>query len=86
MDVKFKIVGTNELTSHLMGKEASLTQSHQKQEYGLMRQLEIEGKKYLLDEKSVDFLPSFVLIHGLLSDDEENVGRVALEFIPQNEK
>jgi hypothetical protein len=86
MDVKFKIVGTNELTSHLMGKEASLTQSHQKQEHGLMRQLEIEGKKYLLDEKSVDFLPSFVLIHGLLSDDEENVGRVALEFIPQNEK
>ena len=86
MDVKFKVVGANDLTSHLMGKEASLTQSYQKQEHGLMRELEIEGKKYLLDEKSVDFLPSFVLIHGLLSDDEENVGRVALEFIPQNEK
>tara|TARA_R100000152_G_C6780517_1_gene213417 strand:- start:336 stop:1061 length:726 start_codon:yes stop_codon:yes gene_type:complete len=86
MNAKFKVVGTNQSTNHLIGKEASLTQSYQKKEHGLLRELMIEDKKYLLDEKSVDFLPSFVLIHGLLSDDKENVGRVALEFTPQNEK
>jgi hypothetical protein len=42
--------------------------------------------KYFFDEKSVDFLPSCVVVNGFLSDDKENVGRVALEFIPQNEK
>ena len=83
MSVKFKVVGTNKTTEHLLGKEGSLTQSYQKHGQGLLRELLFEDKKYLLDEKSVDFLPSFVLIHGLLSDNEKNVGRVALEFIPQ---
>ena len=33
-------------------------------------------------KKSVDFLVDRVLIHGYLSDDKENVGKIALEFQP----
>ena len=51
-----------------------------------MRELTFGEKKYFFDEKSVDFLAQCVVVNGLLSDDKENVGRVALEFIPQNEK
>ena len=89
MDAKFKVVGANKTTEHLMGKEASLKQTYSKpatNEQGLMRELLFEGETYLLDEKSIDFLPQCVLIHGLLSDNKKNVGKVALEFTPQNEK
>jgi hypothetical protein len=48
-----------------------------------VRELFFKNDRYILDEKSVDFLPDCVLIHGMLSDDKENVGRVALEFKPQ---
>ena len=88
MNAKFKVVGANKTTEHLMGKEASLKQSYSKPAtgHGLMRELLFDDEIYLFDEKSVDFLPQCVLVHGLLSDNKENVGKVALEFTPQNEK
>ena len=82
MKAQFKVVGTNQATEHLMGETASLTQTF----VGSMRELAFGEKKYLFDEKSVDFLSQCVVVNGLLSDNKENVGRIALEFIPQNEK
>lgn len=82
MKAQFKVVGTNQATEHLIGETASLTQTF----IGSVRELTFGEKKYLFDEKSVDFLPQCVLINGFLSDNEQNVGRIALEFIPQNEK
>ena len=82
MNAKFKVVGTNKTTEYLMGQKASLTESYANS----VKELSFDGKKYLFDEKSVDFLSDSVLIHGFLSDNQQNVGRIALEFIPQNEK
>ena len=82
MSVIFKVVGTNKTTEHLMGKEASLGHTRKGPRH-VVRELFFKNDRYILDEKSVDFLPDCVLIHGMLSDDKENVGRVALEFKPQ---
>ena len=81
MKIKFKVVGTNKATEHLVGKDAFL-KSTRKVKHGLLREITIDEKIYLLDEKSVDFLVDRVLIHGHLSDDKENVGKIALEFQP----
>ena len=85
MSAKFKVVGTNKTTDHLMGEEANLG-IIRKNPHSLIKELLFKDGIYLLDEKSIDFLPDRVLIHGFLSDNKENVGKVALEFIPQNEK
>ena len=82
MSVIFKVVGTNKTTEHLMGKEASLGHTRKGPRH-VVRELLFGDQRYILDEKSIDFLPNCVLIHGMLSDDKENVGRVALEFKPQ---
>jgi hypothetical protein len=82
MSVIFKVVGANKTTEHLMGKEAAM-ESVRKGLRSKIREMIIENQTYLFDEKSVDFLPDRVLIHGLLSDDKENVGRIAFEFKPQ---
>ena len=84
MSAKFKVVGTNSATKHLMGQEACLGITR-KNPHSSTKELLFEDEIYLLDEKTVDFLPDRVLIHGFLSDNKQNVGRVALEFIPQNE-
>ena len=85
MSVIFKVVGTNKTTEHLMGKEASLGYTR-KGPRCVVRELLFEDQRYILDEKSIDFLSDHVLIHGLLSDDKENVGRIALKFEPQKIK
>jgi hypothetical protein len=82
MSVIFKVVGANKTTEHLMGKEALLGYTRKGPRH-VVRELLFGDERYILDEKSVDFLPDCVLIHGLLSDDKENVGRVALKFEPQ---
>ena len=82
MSVIFKVVGANKTTEHLMGKEALLGYTRKGPRH-VVRELFFGDERYILDEKSVDFLPDCVLIHGLLSDDKENVGRVALKFEPQ---
>jgi len=82
MSVIFKVVAANKTTEHLMGEEASLGYTRKGPRH-VIRELLFNKERYILDEKSIDFLPDRVLIHGLLSDDKENVGRIALEFKPQ---
>jgi hypothetical protein len=82
MSVIFKVVGANKTTEHLMGKEALLRYTRKGPRH-VVREFLFGDERYILDEKSIDFLPNCVLIHGMLSDDKENVGRVALEFKPQ---
>lgn len=81
MTIKFKVVGTNKTTEYLVGKDAFL-KSTRKVEHGLLREITIDEKIYLLDEKGVDFLSESVLLNGLISDNENNVGNISLEFIP----
>jgi len=81
MTIKFKVVGTNKATQHLVGKEAFL-KSTRKVKHGLLREIAIEEKIYFLDEKGVDFLSESVLLNGLISDNENNVGNISLQFIP----
>lgn len=84
MSAKFEVVGVNGATEHLMGKEGVLRNTHQ--EHGsLLREIILNDEVHLLDEKSVDFLPSCVLIHGYLSDNKKKAGRIVLKFIPQDE-
>jgi len=82
MSVTFKVVGSNKTTEHLIGKEAEMGHTR-KGPSTTLRELFFDDKKYLFDEKSVDFLPNCVLIHGFLSDDKENVGKIALQFQPK---
>lgn len=81
MSVIFKVVGANKTTEHLMGKKSEMG-FVRKGQRTIIRELFFDNKKYLFDEKSVDFLADRVLIHGYLSDDKENVGKIALEFQP----
>ena len=81
MTVKFKVVGANKVTNHLMGKEAFL-RSTRRVKHGLLREIAIDEEIYLLDEKGVDFLSESVLLNGLISDNENNVGNISLQFIP----
>ena len=81
MKIKFKVVGTNKATEHLVGKDAFL-KSTRKVKHGLLREITIDEKIYLLDEKRVDFLSESVLLNGLISDNENNVGNISLQFIP----
>ena len=81
MSVIFKVVGANKTTEHLMGKKSEMGLVR-KGSRTIIRELFFDNKKYLFDEKSVDFLIDRVLIHGYLSDDKENVGKIALEFQP----
>ena len=81
MTVKFKVVGSNKTTEHLMGKELFLGKT-QRIPNGLMREFNDGEKTYLLEEKGVDFMSESVLLHGLLSDKESYVANISLQFIP----
>ena len=81
MTIKFKVVGTNKATEHLVGKDAFL-RSTRKVKHGLLREIAIDEEIYLLDEKRVDFLSESVLLNGLISDNKNNVGNISLQFIP----
>lgn len=81
MTIKFKVVGTNKATEHLVGKDAFL-RSTRKVKHGLLREIAIDEEIYLLDEKGVDFLSESVLLNGLISDNKNNVGNISLQFIP----
>jgi hypothetical protein len=81
MTIKFKVVGTNKTTDHLMGKDLLLCGT-EKIKHGLLRKFSDGEDIYLLDEKGIDFLPNAVTIYGHLSDNKQNVGNISLEFIP----
>jgi|TARA_R100001129_G_scaffold11355_1_gene7456 hypothetical protein len=85
MKVKFKVVGANPATEHLRDKEGLMVKTYMNGPTAI-RELLFGDDTYLLDQKTVDFLPDCVLINGFLSDNKENVGRVALKFIPQHEE
>ena len=72
---------SNKVTEYLMGKELLLGKT-QRVPHGLMREFNDGEKTYLLDEKGVDFMSEAVLLHGLISDNENNVGNISLQFIP----
>jgi len=79
MNGSIKIIGTNEITRHLQDqvfKKCTL-QSDSK-----LHSLFLDNKKYLLDIKEICFNCNFVLIYGVISDDEAFVGNIALEFYP----
>jgi hypothetical protein len=81
MTIKFKVVGTNKATAHLMGREL-LLRGTKKIKHGLLREFSDGEDTYLLDEKGIDFLSKAVMIYGHLSDNKQNVGNISLKFIP----
>lgn len=81
MTIKFKVVGANKTTAHLMGKNL-LLRGTKKIKHGLLREFSDGEDTYLLDEKGIDFLSKAVIIYGHLSDNKQNVGNISLEFIP----
>ena len=81
MTIKFKVVGANKTTAHLMGKDL-LLRGTKKIKHGLLREFSYGEDTYLLDEKGIDFLSKAVIIYGHLSDNKQNVGNISLEFIP----
>ena len=84
MKAKFKVVGANKTTQHLMNKEGWMTKSYQ-QDGTILREIVFDNKIHLFDEKNVDFLSHSVVTCGWLSDETSKVGRIALKFIPENE-
>ena len=85
MKVKFKVVGANDATEHLRDKEGIIVKTYFNGSTAI-REIVFDDNTYLFDQKTVDFLPDCVLVNGFLSDNKENVGRVALKFIPQHEE
>ena len=81
MTIKFKVIGANKTTAHLMGKDL-LLRGTKKIKHGLLREFSDGEDTYLLDEKGIDFLSKAVIIYGHLSDNKQNVGNISLEFIP----
>ena len=84
MKAKFKVVGANKTTKHLMNEEGFMTKTYRKNGTTI-REILLDDKIHLFDEKSVDFLAHSVVTCGWLSDETSKVGRIALKFIPENE-
>ena len=84
MKAKFKVIGTNGATEHLMDSDGLLIKTYNPAGCTI-REILFEGESYFFDEKSVDFLPNAVVISGWLSNEKSIVGRVALKFIPEND-
>ena len=84
MKAKFKVIGTNGATEHLMDSDGLLIKTYNPAGCTI-REILFEGESYFFDEKSVDFLPNAVVISGWLSNGKSKVGRVALKFIPEND-
>ena len=80
MKGSIKIIGTNDITKHLQDQifEDCVLQSG-----GKIHSLFLNDKKYLLDIKESHFNHDFILIYGIISDDAEFVGNIALQFYPE---
>ena len=85
MRAKFKVVGANNSTKHLMEEEGALIKTYHRDGVTI-REILFNDKIHLFDEKNVDFLPDAVVACGWLSDNKSKVGRIALKFIPENEQ
>ena len=84
MKAKFKVIGTNGATEHLMDSDGLLIKTYNPAGCTI-REILFEGESYFFDEKSVDFLPNAVGLSDWLSNEKSKVGRVALKFIPEND-
>jgi len=74
-----KIIGTNDATKLLMGlefKDSSLLHN------GKLHTCLLNGRGYLLDIKQTTNYDTHLMIHGMISDDENFAGNIALEFYP----
>ena len=80
MKGSIKIVGTNDITKHFQNLifENCVLQSE-----GKIHSLFLNDKKYLLDIKESRFHHDYILIYGIISDDVEFVGNIALRFYPE---
>jgi hypothetical protein len=74
-----KIVGTNSITKHLQNQTFDNSSLESK---GKIHDFYLNDKKYLLDIKENYFHSDFILILGMISDDIDFVGNIALEFYP----
>jgi hypothetical protein len=74
-----KIVGTNSITKHLQDQTFDNSSLESK---GKIHNFYLNDKKYLLDIKESYFHADFILILGMISDDTDFVGNIALEFYP----
>ena len=84
MKAKFKVIGTNGATEHLMDSDGLLIKTYNPAG-STIREILFNGESHFFDEKSVDFLPNAVVLSGWLSNEKSKVGRVALKFIPEND-
>ena len=78
---QLKVVASNEIANHLVGKTAEYNGFVFRKDATITSVL-IDKKKYLLDIKDVEFLRDSVVINTLISNDEDFVGRVSLLFKP----
>lgn len=83
MNKTLKVVGTNDLSSHLQDKTATYEIiSVEAGSNPCVSQLIIDDKAYLFDGKRVTFHEDNCLIEGMISDDKSFVAAIALEFQP----
>ena len=74
-----KVVGTNSITEFLRNKTFDESYLASK---GPIHDLHLNSLKYLLDIKETHFHEDFLLVFGMISDDTDFVGNIALEFYP----
>lgn len=72
-----KIVGTNSTTKHLQN---ILFENSSLETKGKLHDLYLNNEKYLLDIKETYFHEKYLMVFGVISDDDKFVGNVALEF------
>ena len=86
MKVKFEVIAANAAMKHLMGKHGYLGETFDTSPPQTMREIFFDDNRHLLDEKKIEFNPNSVTIHGFLSNTKDKVGKVVLQFSPQNEE
>jgi len=83
MNKTLKVVGTNDVSSHLQDKTATYEIiSVEAGSNPCVSQLIIDDKAYLFDGKRVTLHEDHCLIEGMISDDSSFVASIALEFQP----
>ena len=75
-----KIIGTNPTTKSLQDKEF---ENCSIESLGKLHDLYLNEEKYLFDIKGCHFQNDLVVLFGIISDDENFVGNIALEFFPK---
>ncbi len=79
---KLKIIGTNNSTKHLDGKILSgdcgfLIKT------GFLKELVLDDQKFIFDVKSIELIDFDVFLKGFISDENKNVGRVVMKYLPK---